>query len=134
MSFAQTVLLGALAGFTIYLGLPVGRLQLLSSRARVGLAMFAVGILAFIFVDVLEHANEIVEDALGSYKDGHSSFGHLLALVVLVPGACAAGSGGLGLLERRLRPTPKGIPPMAGGSEAAAVSPHDLARVQTEAD
>src|SRR3954469_20229797 len=128
MSFAQTALLGALAGFTIYLGalagftchrgLPVGRLQPLAPRARVGLAMFAVGILAFIFVDVLEHANEIVEDALGSYKDGHSSFGHLLALVVLVTGGFAVGSAGLGILERRLRPTPKGIPPMAGGSEA----------------
>ena len=26
MSFSETVLLGALAGFTIFLGLPVGRL------------------------------------------------------------------------------------------------------------
>src|SRR3954467_15595953 len=107
MSFAQTALLGALAGFTIYLGLPVGRLQLLSPRARVGLAMFAVGILAFIFVDVLEHANEIVEDALGSYKDGHSSFGHLLALVVLVTGGFAVRSAGLGILDRRRPAHPK---------------------------
>ena len=61
MSFGQTVLLGALAGFTIFLGLPVGRIRLLSDRARVGLAMFSVGILAFIFVDVLSHAKEIVE-------------------------------------------------------------------------
>ena len=53
MSFAQTVVLGALAGFTIYLGLPVGRLQLLGNRPRVALAMFSVGVLAFIFVDVL---------------------------------------------------------------------------------
>jgi ZIP family zinc transporter len=59
MSFAETVLLGALAGFTIYLGLPVGRLHLLSVRARVALAMFAVGILAFIFVDVLSHGSEV---------------------------------------------------------------------------
>src|SRR6059058_1523052 len=104
MSFAQTVLLGALAGFTIYLGLPVGRLQLLTARARVGLAMFAVGILAFIFVDVLEHANEIVGGALDGYKDGHSSFGHLAALVLLMTGGFAVGSAGLGILERRLRP------------------------------
>jgi ZIP family zinc transporter len=134
MSFAQTALLGALAGFTIYLGLPIGRLQLLSARARVGLAMFAVGILAFIFVDVLAHANEIVEGALNGYKDGHHSFGHVLALVVLVTGGFAIGSAGLGILERRLRPTAPGVPPMAGGSEAAALSPHDLAHVQIEAD
>src|SRR3954463_13506336 len=37
MSFTETVLLGALAGFTIYLGLPIGRLQALGSHARVAL-------------------------------------------------------------------------------------------------
>ena len=35
MSFAQTVALGALAGFTIYIGLPVGRMQLMGKRARI---------------------------------------------------------------------------------------------------
>ena len=64
MSFAQTVLLGALAGSTIYLGLPVGRMPLLSSRSRVALAMFAVGVLAFIFVDVLSHGIGIVDAAV----------------------------------------------------------------------
>ena len=61
MSFAQTVALGALAGFTIFLGLPVGRLQLLSGRMRVALAMFAVGVLSFIFVDVLSNGISIVD-------------------------------------------------------------------------
>ena len=64
MSFAQTAALGALAGFTIYLGLPVGRIQILSTRARVGLAMFSVGVLAFIFVDVLSSAFSTVEGAV----------------------------------------------------------------------
>ena len=64
MSFAETVVLGGLAGFTIYLGLPFGRLQMLDDRARVGLAMFSVGVLAFLFVDVFEHAFEIVEEAV----------------------------------------------------------------------
>jgi hypothetical protein len=30
MSFVQTVLLGAIAGFTIYLGLPLGRIKKIS--------------------------------------------------------------------------------------------------------
>ena len=34
MSFAQTAVLGALAGFTIFLGLPVGRMRLVSTRGR----------------------------------------------------------------------------------------------------
>ncbi|HEX8075128.1 MAG TPA: ZIP family metal transporter [Thermoleophilaceae bacterium] len=114
MSFAETVLLGALAGFTIYLGLPFARLQLLSSRARVGLAMFAVGVLAFLFVDVLAHAFEQVEEAVEGYKDGESGFGHALAFAALLGGGFAAGSVGLGLIERRMRRQP--FPPVAGGS------------------
>src|SRR5579884_2674229 len=132
MSFAQTVLLGALAGFTIYLGLPVGRMQLLSSRARVALAMFAVGILAFIFVDVLEHAHEIVDSALNGYKDGRRSFGHLVALVVLLVGGFGLGSAGLGILERRIRPGRPKLPPLAGGAGATAVTPAESARIEND--
>ena len=61
MSFAETVLLGALAGFTIFLGLPVGRLHVLGDRVRVALAMFSVGILVFLLVDVIMHGFEISE-------------------------------------------------------------------------
>ena len=76
MSFAETVLLGALAGFTIFLGLPIGRLQILGARGRVALAMFAVGVLSFIFVDVLSHGFAIVENAVTKYHDHQASFGH----------------------------------------------------------
>ena len=61
MNFGETVLLGAIAGSTIYLGLPFARVGRLDVRGRVALAMFAVGILAFLFVDVLEHGFAIVE-------------------------------------------------------------------------
>jgi zinc transporter, ZIP family len=134
LSFPETVLLGALAGLTIYIGLPVGRLRLLSSRVRVGLAMFAVGILAFIFVDVLAHANEIVEEALAGFKDGKQSFGHLAALTAVLLGGFAAGSAGLGILERRLRPGGPINPPVAGGSQAAAFTPRDTARRQIDTE
>jgi zinc transporter, ZIP family len=108
MTFAKTALLGASAGFTIYLGLPIARLRLLSDRARVALAMFAVGILAFVFVDVIGNGTGIVEGALDAYRDGESSFGHLALLAALLIGAFGLGSAGLGFLERRLRP---GAPP-----------------------
>jgi ZIP family zinc transporter len=114
MSFAETVLLGALAGFTIYLGLPVGRLQLLSARTRVALAMFSVGILVFLLVDVLAHGFEISEEAVTAIKDGEGSFGHAAWLALLLVGGFAVGSAGLGIVERRLRPSAP--PPMAGGA------------------
>ncbi|MEA2480658.1 MAG: zinc transporter, family [Thermoleophilaceae bacterium] len=134
MSFGQTALLGALAGFTIYLGLPIARLRLLSDRARVALAMFAVGILAFIFVDVLEHGNGIVETALDGYKAGKSSFGHLAALAALLIGGFGLGSAGLGILERRLRPGGPPYPPIAGGESAAAFTPDEALGLSAAAE
>jgi zinc transporter, ZIP family len=116
MSFAETALLGALAGFTIYLGLPAGRMQLLGSRARVGLAMFAVGILVFLLIDVLGHGFEIAEGAIESYSEGKGSFGHAAGLALLLIAGFSLGSAGLGLLERRMRTQRPIHAPVAGGS------------------
>ena len=118
MSFAQTIALGALAGFTIFLGLPAGRLQLLGNKARVALAMFAVGVLAFIFVDVMSSGVTIVNHALHAYKSDHQSLSYVIWLVVLLAAGFAAGSAGLAVLERRMRPAK---PPIAGGADAAAI-------------
>src|SRR5437588_7598156 len=120
MSFVQTVILGALAGFTIYVGLPAGRLQLLGARSRVALAMFSVGVLAFIFVDVLSNGTQIVNAALEGVKHHHQSLAYLIWLVVLLGGGFAAGSAGLATLERRIRPAGRRTPPIAGGADAAA--------------
>ncbi len=117
MSFAQTVALGALAGLTIYLGLPVGRLQLVGGRARVALAMFAVGVLAFIFVDVISNGLTIVNAALDKAKHHDGSYAYLIWLVVLLGAGFCAGSAGLAFLERRMRPLR--MPPIAGGDAAA---------------
>ena len=128
MSFGSTVALGALAGFTIFLSLPFGRLSTLGPRARVALSMFAVGVLAFLFVDVLEHGFEIVEEAVTGFKDGNESFGHVLGLTLLLGGGFAAGSAGLALLEARMRPR-RPLPPVAGGS-TAALTADDVALVE----
>src|SRR3989440_3684291 len=128
------MLLGALAGFTIFLGLPAGRLRLLSDRSRVGLAMFSVGILAFIFVDVLEHGLGILDGALASFKEGGSSFGHLATLTGLLIVGFGFGSAGLGIIERRLRPKTRTYPPVAGGSTASAFTVDEAALLASEAD
>ncbi|HTT28638.1 MAG TPA: ZIP family metal transporter [Solirubrobacteraceae bacterium] len=118
MSFAQTVVLGALAGFTIFLGLPVGRLQLLGSKARVALAMFAVGVLAFIFVDVMSNGLTIVDTALHAYKNDRQSLSYVVWLVFLLAVGFAAGSAGLAMIERGMRPAK---PPIAGGADTVAI-------------
>jgi zinc transporter, ZIP family len=82
MSGPEIVALGALAGFTIFLGLPMGRLQNPAPRAKAFLNAFAIGILVFLLWDVLSGAFEPVETALTRAQDHHGSwlrFGWLAA-------------------------------------------------------
>ena len=134
MSFGQTVVLGALAGFTIYLGLPVGRLQLLSPRTRVALAMFSVGILAFIFVDVLSNGLSIIDDAVQGYKHGGGSLGYAIWLVVVLAGGFGAGSAGLATIQRRLTPVRGRRPPIAGGANVATAGTIDAQAAASDLD
>jgi ZIP family zinc transporter len=125
MSFAETAALGAIAGLTIYIGLPLGRMERVGVRLRVGLAMFSVGILAFIFMDVTTHAQGIVSDVLTSFKDHHSSFGHLLGLFALLGVGFTVGLAGISALERYMRGR-SAPPPIAGGATEAAVAPSSV--------
>lgn len=136
MSFAQTVALGALAGFTIYLGLPVARLRLLSNRGRVALAMFAVGVLAFLFVDVGGHALGIISDAVDKLKGAHpqGSLAEAIGLALVLAAGFGAGSAGLAFLERRMRPVGLRRPPIAGGSSAAVLPPGHTESLAGEAE
>ena len=72
MSSAAIVGLGAIAGFTIFLGLPIGRVRNASAPLRATLNAIATGILVFLFWDVLSHAIEPVEDALVAAAVEHS--------------------------------------------------------------
>jgi ZIP family zinc transporter len=134
VSLTHTVILGALAGFTIYLGLPVGRLALLSNRARVALAMFSVGVLAFIFLDVLSNGLGIVNSALNAVKHHQGSVGHLVLLVILLAAGFAAGSAGLGMIERAMRPLGARKPPIAGGAAIEALTDAQAASLASERD
>ena len=132
MSFSATVLLGALAGFTIFLGLPFGRLQILGDRGRVALAMFAVGVLAFLFVDIFEHAFGIVEEPVEALRHGDGSLAKAVGLVALLGGGFAAGTAGLAAIERWMRPKGPTRPPIAGGS-ADAIAVEDADRLEAQA-
>jgi ZIP family zinc transporter len=94
-------------------------MQLLSARSRVALAMFAVGILSFILVDVLSSGLAIVDTALQGVKHHHESFLYLAWLVVLLAAGFGAGSAGLASVQRRMRPLGARRPPIAGGADMA---------------
>jgi zinc transporter, ZIP family len=88
MSFQETVVLGSIAGLTIFLGLPLARVRVVAPRYHAFLNALAIGILFFLFVDIVEHAIGPVEAAIRT--DGS-------ALPALV-GVLIAGFG-IGLLS-----------------------------------
>jgi ZIP family zinc transporter len=95
VSTSSIALLGAIAGFTIYLGLPIGRLRSPAPRLRAALNAVAIGILIFLVWDVLTHAWEPTDTALGDHQWG-SALADGLVLAVGV----AAGMMGLVYYDR----------------------------------
>ena len=135
MSFSETVALGAIAGFTIYLGLPLGRIKRIDDRLRVGLAMFSVGILAFIFMDVTEPRR-------GDPRNGARRISRLIRLASATCSACSrcsrpasrAGTAGISVAERWLRSRRAALAPLAGGEAATVLDAQGLARSQEGAE
>jgi ZIP family zinc transporter len=64
MSSSDVVWLGAIAGFTIFLGLPLGRVTTRLTSTKAALNAVAVGILLFLLWDILAHAWEPIDTAL----------------------------------------------------------------------
>jgi ZIP family zinc transporter len=95
MALGPTLLLGLVAGATILLGLPVGRLRSPAPGVRVLLNAVAVGVLLFLVWDVLSAAWEPIDGALGSLHDGSGGLGTALGYGALFAGGLAAGLLGL---------------------------------------
>ncbi len=127
MSYEKTLLLGAIAGLTIFLGLPFARLRHLGERARLAACMASAGVLAFLFFDVLEHTNEIVEGALQQASAGEASWGRFAGLLTMTVVGFGIGLIGLGALEGRVLGRAKQPPPIAGGSQALVLEGSPLA-------
>ena len=128
MGFAETVLLGAIAGFTIYLGLPLGRVGRVDDRLRVALAMFSVGILAFIFMDVTNHGVGIISSAVQGLRDGKTGLAHVLGLFGLLAVAFIVGTAGISVAERTLRRRRVSLVPITGGEAAVTFRAQELAQ------
>jgi ZIP family zinc transporter len=74
MSQLQIAVLGAIAGFTIFLGLPIGRLKAPTRGLRELLNATATGVLLFLLWEVLSHTAEPVEEALVDAVRGEGSW------------------------------------------------------------
>lgn len=127
MSTAGILGLGAIAGATIFIGLPVGRLRRLPSSIRTLLNALAIGILVFLVWDVLSAAlgdDGGIDDrleALTGPGPHHGSWAGFLGYAALL-----AGGLGLGLLSLvyydRLLPRRRSVGGASAGPGAASVT------------
>jgi ZIP family zinc transporter len=100
MSTDRILLLGALAGFTIFLGLPAGRLRNPALGLKAFLSAAATGILLFLFWDVLTAAVEPVESALTAAAAHDGTWTRVLALGTLFVAGLGVGLLSLVYWER----------------------------------
>lgn len=80
MSHLDAVALGAIAGLTIFIGLPVGRIRGIPPAVRGLLNAVATGVLIFLLWDILSHASGPVEASAAALRRGDRSF----VLLVLI--------------------------------------------------
>ena len=100
MGLSETLMLGFIAGATIVLGLPMGRLRRPAPALRAMLNAIAVGILLFLVWDVLSAAWEPIDAALGTVHDGQGGLGTALGYGVLFSAGLSIGLLSLVAYER----------------------------------
>src|SRR6058998_3474964 len=98
MDALETTVLGAIAGGTIFLGLPLGRVQRVSQRWRAFLTVLSAGILLFIFWDVVTAAGDSVEGALTTAKEG-GSWSRFALYAAMLAGGFGVGAFSLAAAE-----------------------------------
>ncbi len=101
IDYAQLLVLGAMAGFTIFLGLPVAVLQNVSSQKKGFLNAVAIGILVFLIVDVFSHAWDTASGAAADAFAGEAPTGDALIDLAGLFGGAAIGLLGLAFYEAR---------------------------------
>jgi ZIP family zinc transporter len=95
MDLPKTLLLGFIAGATIVLGLPVGRMRRPAPALRAWLNALATGILIFLVWDVITHAWEPVDAALGGVHSHTGGLAPVFGYGALFAAGLAVGLGSL---------------------------------------
>jgi zinc transporter, ZIP family len=117
MSSAQILVLGAVAGFTIFLGLPLGRVQSSDARLRAALSGLAAGILLFLLYDVLAHGVGPVEESLEEAVAENGSWAEFVGLAGLMGAGLILGLMSLVYYDRWMKRRP--VPDLVGPGAAA---------------
>jgi ZIP family zinc transporter len=101
INYWELLLLGSIAGFTIFLGLPLARLQNASPKRKGFLNAIAIGILVFLIIDVFGHAWNSAGDVANDTIAGKVPFVTGVTTVAALFGGLAIGLLGLVVYESR---------------------------------
>lgn len=130
MSTSQTVLLGAIAGLTIFLGLPLGRLQNPRPTLKALLNAVSAGILLFLLFEIFHGAFEPLEEAVEHLHEGEGGWGSVLGLGSVFVGGLSVGLLSLLYLAKfqaNRRPSAK-VGPGAMATAEADAGPAEVRR------
>jgi ZIP family zinc transporter len=83
LSFGMTVLLGAIAGFTIFLGLPIARARRFPPDVVALLNALAIGILLYLVVEIAQNAIVPIAQAVAQWHAGTIAFPYALVFVFI---------------------------------------------------
>jgi zinc transporter, ZIP family len=113
LNLAATAGLGAVAGLTIFLGLPLSRVGRMNAGVMSYLTAASVGVLLFILYDVIRNASETITATLDTDRGRGIGYGVLLAL------GLAVGLLGLVAFERTVKRRARRQLPSGPGALAA---------------
>jgi zinc transporter, ZIP family len=91
MTEGQTLLLGFIAGATVFIGLPLGRIRTSRAALRQFLSALAAGVLLFLIWDVLTHAYQPIDRALLRFHAGTGSLAPVMGYAALFFAGITAG-------------------------------------------
>ena len=122
MSTGGILALGAVAGFTIFIGLPAGRMRGLSAPVRTLLSALAIGVLTFLLWDVLSGAVDPVEARLTAAHDHGASWAPFIGHAALLATGLGVGLLSLVYYDRLLPRRRSSLGPGAAAVEEFAPS------------
>lgn len=102
LSFGLTIVLGAIAGLTILLGLPIARMRNPSPNLMGVLNAIAIGILVYLVVEIAGNATSPLVHAVQVWHGTGTGAGNAIALALAYVGGLFVGLVGLGSLAMRM--------------------------------
>ncbi len=111
--------LGFLAGVTIFLGLPVARLRVVSAKTKALLNAISTGVLIFLLVEITGHVLEQIEELIKRAATGQPGLTTAIQFGGLFMVGFAAGLLGLVYFERRFLGSAKDAAPQRRSKQVA---------------